>query len=56
MSQQNEYADTLTVRLPGGTFDRIDQVLKGGEIRAAFIRAAVEKELCEREASRAERR
>lgn len=39
-----------TIRLPGGTFDRIDKVLKGGEIRAAFIRTAVEQELKRREA------
>ena len=41
--------ETANVRLPEGTIDRIEKVLKGGELRSRFIRAAVEAELRRRE-------
>lgn len=43
--------ESVTVRMPNGTLSRIDKVLKGGEIRAAFIRFAVEEELKRRKAA-----
>jgi len=56
MTQKNSMkVDVLTMRLPGGSFARIDRVLKGGEIRAAFFRMAVEAELQKREAERRKR-
>jgi metal-responsive CopG/Arc/MetJ family transcriptional regulator len=41
--------ETANVRLPEGTIDRIEKVLKGGELRSGFIRTAVEAELRRRE-------
>lgn len=41
--------DIMQARLPKGTLKRMDKVLKGGEIRAHFLRAAVENELRRRE-------
>jgi metal-responsive CopG/Arc/MetJ family transcriptional regulator len=41
--------EIVNVRLPEGSTRRIDAVLRGGEIRAAFIRVAVENELRRRE-------
>lgn len=41
--------EIMNVRLLEGTSARIDKVLKGGEIRAMFIRAAIEAELKRRE-------
>jgi metal-responsive CopG/Arc/MetJ family transcriptional regulator len=41
--------EQIPARLPGGTLDRIDQVLAEKESRAAFIREAVERELKRRE-------
>ena len=37
--------EIMTVRVPEGTLARIDSLLKGGELRSAFIRKAVEAEL-----------
>lgn len=47
--------EIINARVPDGTFERIDKVLKGGEVRSAFLRAALEAELKRREkkASRA---
>ena len=42
--------EVVNARLPEGTSERIDRVLNGGELRSAFIRHAVEKELQYREA------
>lgn len=44
-SKPDAFTYTMTVRLPADTDRRIDRVLKGGEIRSAFIRTAVIKEL-----------
>ena len=41
--------DIMQARLPKGTLRRMDKVLKGGEIRSHFLRAAVENELRRRE-------
>lgn len=41
--------DSSVIRFEEGTFERIQAVLYGGEIRAAFIRMAVDKELAVRE-------
>lgn len=48
----NEYGlklEIMTVRVPGGTMDRISGVLRGGELRSGFVRVAVEAELARRE-------
>ena len=42
-------SETVTIRLLAGSGKRIDKVLKGGELRAAFVRHAVEAELERRE-------
>lgn len=41
--------EITTVRLPEGSTQRIERVLKSGEIQAMFIRAAVDNELRRRE-------
>jgi hypothetical protein len=41
--------EMANVRLAAGTIVRIEKVLKGGELRSGFIRAAVEAELLRRE-------
>ena len=40
-------------RVPAGTLGRIDDVLRDGEKRADFIRAAIERELKRRERTNA---
>ena len=40
-------------RVPAGTLKRIDDVLRDGEKRADFIRAAIERELKRRERTNA---
>lgn len=40
--------EIMTVRVPEGTLACIDQHLKGGELRSAFIREAVEAEIARR--------
>ena len=44
--------EMINARLPQGTGERMDRVLKGGELRSAFIRAAIEAELQRRENDR----
>ena len=44
--------DETPARFPEGTFKRINAVLREEETRADFLRAAVDKELLEREAAR----
>jgi hypothetical protein len=44
-----ELIEIVQVRLPRGTSKRIDKVLRGGELRSAFIRMAVMTELRRRE-------
>ena len=41
--------EMINARLGKGTGARIDKVLYGGELRSAFIRMAIEKELRHRE-------
>jgi metal-responsive CopG/Arc/MetJ family transcriptional regulator len=48
--------EIMTVRVPYGTLARIDRVLRGGELRSAFIRSAVEAELQSRKPPRKARR
>lgn len=47
----NQHVDLINARLPEGTLNRMDKVLMGGELRSAFIRMAVDKELRRREAA-----
>jgi metal-responsive CopG/Arc/MetJ family transcriptional regulator len=54
MMQETYFTEIIRSRLPEGTSARIDRVLKGGELRSAFVRAAVEAELQRREAATAE--
>jgi metal-responsive CopG/Arc/MetJ family transcriptional regulator len=52
MIDDNEYGlklEIMTVRVPEGTMDRINNLLRGGELRSVFIRTAVEAELTRRE-------
>ena len=44
--------EMINARLPEGTGARMDRVLKGGELRSAFIRVAIEAELQRRERDR----
>ncbi len=44
-----EVVEYANVRLVPGTLDRIEKVLKGGELRSRFIRAAIDAELQRRE-------
>jgi metal-responsive CopG/Arc/MetJ family transcriptional regulator len=45
----------LSIRVPEDIVDRIPAVLKGGEIRSAFVREAMIRELERREAILAKR-
>ena len=49
--ESGEKLEMISVRHTAGTSSRIDKVLFGGELRANFIRAAVEAELQRREAA-----
>jgi len=42
-------AELMTARLPIGTGAQMDKVLKGGEVRGAFIRAAILAEIQRRQ-------
>jgi hypothetical protein len=42
----------INARVPRDTGERMDRVLKGAELRSAFIRAAIEAELRRREKAR----
>jgi hypothetical protein len=42
-------ADLFTIRMPLGIGEQIDRVLKGGELRSAFMRTAVLAELKRRQ-------
>lgn len=44
-----EVIEMVNVRVTPGTIDRIEKVLKGGELRSAFVRAAIAAELQRRE-------
>jgi len=45
--------ELMSVRVPQGTFERIDTLLKGGELRSTFIRTAVQNEIDRRSYLRA---
>jgi hypothetical protein len=45
------WSEDMQARFPEGTFERITAVLKEGEDRTDFVRAAVEAELTRREKS-----
>lgn len=42
---ETKFTEVVRARLPAGSIDLIDEVLKGGELRSGFIRAAVAAEL-----------
>lgn len=42
---QGMKTELINIRVAEGTNQRIDKVLNGGEIRAAFVREAIEREL-----------
>jgi metal-responsive CopG/Arc/MetJ family transcriptional regulator len=44
--------DIISVRFDPHTFEEMDQVLKGGEIRAVFIRTAIDNEIRRRKNER----
>jgi len=48
--------EIMTVRVPEGTMDRINSLLRGGELRSVFIRTAVEAELARRAKKLAQQR
>jgi len=48
--------EIMTVRVPEGTMDRINGLLRGGELRSVFIRTAVEAELTRRAKKLAQQR
>jgi Arc/MetJ-type ribon-helix-helix transcriptional regulator len=51
-SAETGYLDRpTTIRLSESTWQRMRKVLKGGEVRSAFVRAAVLAELEKREAN-----
>ena len=50
MPAEKVYLEAMMVRMATGTNARIRAVLRGGELRAAFVREAVERELERREA------
>nr|WP_250808500.1 ribbon-helix-helix domain-containing protein [Neorhizobium tomejilense] len=52
MGRHKTNFDQTPARLPEGTLDRIDAVLKPGEYRSDFLRKAVEQELDRRERCR----
>jgi hypothetical protein len=52
MAQKRINFEFISARFPALTLTRIDAVLREGEAKAEFIRAAVEKELAAREAVR----
>lgn len=49
MGRNKINAEQIPARLPEGTLARMDAVLEEGEVRAEFIRVAIEKELKRRE-------
>ena len=49
IEREKRLTEPLPIRLPEGSTRRIDRVLKGGELRSAFAREAVERELQRRE-------
>jgi hypothetical protein len=48
---RKRFVESLTVRFVPGTFDRIDPLLQADEVRADFIRVAIEREIRRRETS-----
>jgi len=48
--------EIMTVRVAEGTMERINRLLRGGELRSVFIRTAVEAELKRREKNLAQQR
>ena len=49
MVRPPRFTQQMPARFPPETFERIDKVLREGEDRATFVRAAVEAELRKRE-------
>jgi hypothetical protein len=50
MDRPREMIETIAARMPDGTGERIDEVLYGGEVRAVFVRRAVDNEIARRKA------
>ena len=49
MGRKRINEEQMPARLPAGTLERMDAVLKEGENRSGFLRQAVERELKRRE-------
>ena len=49
MAWKKQWAEDMQARFADGTFDRIAAVLRKGEDRTDFVRAAVEREIDARE-------
>ena len=52
MGRKRLWAENMQARFPEGTFERISAVLGPAEDRTDFVRAAVERELAQRERQR----
>jgi hypothetical protein len=51
MQTNESFTKPMTVRIQPEVWQRIAKVLKGGEVKSAFVRAAVLAELKKREAN-----
>jgi hypothetical protein len=49
VGRKKRWAEDMQARFPEGTFERIAAVLRDGEDRTDFVRAAVEREIKRRE-------
>jgi hypothetical protein len=49
MGRKKQWAEDMQARFPGGTFARIQAVLRDEEDRTDFVREAVERELKRRQ-------
>jgi hypothetical protein len=56
MQTESYFTKPMTVRVAPEIWQRIAKVLDGGEVKSAFVRAAVLAELQKREAKRKPRR
>jgi hypothetical protein len=55
MARAKLWSEDMQARFPGGTFERIEAVLKDDESRTDFVREAVERELKRRAARKKSR-
>jgi hypothetical protein len=56
MQAESQFTKPMTVRIQPEVWQRIRKVLKGGEVKSAFVREAVLAELQKREAESKPRR